>query len=185
MDIIIYIANLNDIIEKQKYHTEVIQKDEYSNLNNLKKYIDNKYNLKTDIIISDDKIISELEDSIEQILFIETQKTKVVTAPNTDNIFNNLINNILQNVNLNNSESSSEQQHSNSNYYDNYNLQDIDNNQHIYSMNNVINNQEFEFAEELLKLNNIGFNNNYLNQEALTVTNGNIDLAINYILEND
>ena len=186
MSITIYLANLNDLIDREKYATEIIVKKDYSDLESIKKYINNKYNLKIDIIISNDKIISTLDDDIEDLLFIETKKHLTPVTPSIDNVFNNLINNILQNVNSNtnivedeNDEESDLENNDNSNN-NLFQQNNIDNS--IYSLPNT---EDFEFSDKLLELNNIGFYNNSLNREALIVTNGNINQAINYILENN
>ena len=174
MSIIIYFANLNDLLEKERYVTEKILKTDYSDLNSIKKYIDNKYNSKIDIILSNDKIISELSNETDELLFIETKKNKKKSNVNVDNIFNNLINNILENVNNNQI-----QEDSLENNIVEYNEDPL--NQIIEDVED----EEFEFRDKLLELNNIGFNNNNLNQEALIVSNGNINSAINYIIENN
>ena len=152
----------------------------FNNENNLKKYLEKKYQLNNSIFIYKNKELKDLKFINDDYLKLTVICDKASNPVSVNNMFTNIVNSFLNNNNIIN----------NINNIDNNNIDN--NNSSINNLNNQNNNNnlenislpQFKFDKELEELKSMGFTNTVLIKEALLITEGNLEQSINYILEN-
>uniref|UniRef100_A0A6C0EJR2 UBA domain-containing protein n=1 Tax=viral metagenome TaxID=1070528 RepID=A0A6C0EJR2_9ZZZZ len=169
----VHLIEINNIFNNDISIKEDIDIKLYDTKLQLLEYFNNKYKITDSIFIYNNKVLDNLETiniSSNKDLIVIFNK---IPAQNVNSdIITNIINSIL------------------SGNIPELNNDAINNILPMPILNNPLPIQEpvipniFEYVDELEQLKSIGFLNINLNKEALIISNGDVEMSINYILEN-
>ena len=194
-----HLIHINNIFHNDISIKEEIDINLYNNKVELVEYFNNKYSINDSILIYNNKLLDNLNtidiNSDKDLIVIFA---KIPPQSTFNNMFTSIVNNILDgNIPINlssNPEATPNQEDISLNHENSNPVSNLDSD----IINNFISNLQqnfplvqpppefnnFEYSDELEELKSMGFSNINLNKEALIISSGNIEMSINYILEN-
>lgn len=194
-----HLIHINNIFHNDISIKEEIDINLYNNKVELVEYFNNKYSINDSILIYNNKLLDNLNtidiNSDKDLIVIFA---KIPPQSTFNNMFTSIVNNILDgNIPINlssNPEATPNQEDISLNHENSNPVSNLDSD----IINNFISNLQqnfplvqpppefnnFEYSDKLEELKSMGFSNINLNKEALIISSGNIEMSINYILEN-
>lgn len=149
----------------------------------LKTNKNNVYIMNQGRILKNEELIKDLSDSNNLHIFYRANKSPPIENNYTTSL-NTMTDIINSMINMYNGENNS----LNTTISNNSIINNLTNFEYVSSeiINNNFNNEENrqKYSDKLLELQKIGFHNNDINLEALIISNGDLEKAINYIFEN-
>jgi hypothetical protein len=194
-----HLIHINNIFHNDISIKEEIDINLYNNKVELVEYFHNKYSINDSILIYNNKLLDNLNtidiNSDKDLIVIYE---KIPPQSTFNNMFTSIVNNILDGnipINLSSNPEATHNQESISLNHENSNpVSNLDSNIINDFISNIQQNfplvqphqefNNFEYSDELEELKSMGFSNINLNKEALIISSGNIEMSINYILEN-